>query len=375
MGRSTSSGTAGIWEIAQGIGRARDPRRWLPSSAVLSITFALGLALSLPARLTAAEPQLRALSPTAQLNIETPPNEKPYQVHLHFLRSNERRHDLFFSSLHAVGGGYLGVGADQNYTLAAVARAEVVWLVDIDGDVVDWHKIYSALIPQAATPAALLTFLSGHRDPEVKEALAARWDSAEAGRLWPIYLRYRGYLMNHLSGERQIVQRGMASTWLSNQALYDHVRKLMLERRVVARVGDLHGERTMLGIAAAAQAAGIAVRTVYISNVEQWFHYSPQFRRNIQALPHDAGSLVLRTLARGELNFPDQDRWHFSVQTLDDFIGRMEAPQNPLQSVRGLMPAMQQAKQPGTRGISWIGPVQASPPLPRSWLLFPPLRP
>lgn len=110
-------------------------------------------------------------------------------------------------------------------------------------------------------------------------------------------------------------------------------------------------------------------------NVEQWFRYSPQFRRNLAGLPRDDKTVVVRTLARGELPAPDQDRWHFSVQTLDDFIGRMEAPQNPLQSVRGLMPAMQQAKQPGTRGISWIGPVQASPPLPRSWLLFPPLRP
>lgn len=367
MGDRTSSGTAGTTKPGR-------PGRPLLTAA-LSLAFSLAFSVSGQAQLTAAEPQLRGLSPAARADIETPPNEKPYQVHLHFLRSNERRHDLFFSSLHAVGGGYLGVGADQNYTLAAVAQAEVVWLVDIDGDVIDWHKIYAALIPQAPTPASLLTFLSGHRDPEVKEALASRWDSAEAGRLWPIYLRYRGYLTTHLTGERAIVQRGMAATWLSNQALYDHVRRLMTERRVVARVGDLHGERTMLGIGAAARAAGVPIRTVYISNVEQWFHYSPQFRRNIEALPHDAGSLVLRTLARGELNWPDQDRWHFSVETLDDFIGRMEAPQNPLQSVRGLMPAMQQAKQPGTRGISWIGPVQPSPPLPRAWLTFPPLRP
>ena len=52
---------------------------------------------------------------------ESPPNEKPYNVRLHFLKSNERRHDLFFSALRGIGGGYLGVGADQNFTLAAIA--------------------------------------------------------------------------------------------------------------------------------------------------------------------------------------------------------------------------------------------------------------
>ncbi len=357
--------------IASGSARVRGP-----ADGRLGLMLGLGLFLGLatpPA--AAAEPELRALSATARQDIETPPNEKPYSVRLHFLRSNERRHDLFFSALHGVGGGYIGVGADQNYTLAAVARAEVLWLVDIDGDVIDWHKIYSALIPQAPTPQALLALLGGRRDAEVQAALQARWDSAEAGRLWPLYLRYRGYLLHHLSGERTIQRNSMGVTWLSNPALYEHVYKLMRERRVVARVGDLHGERTMLGIAGAARAAKVAVRTVYLSNVEQWFHYSPQFRRNLQALPHDPKTLVLRTLARGELSFPSEDRWHFSVESLDDFLGKMEAPVNPVTSVRGLMPAMLGAKLPGPRGISWIGDVQAGPPLPRSWTTLPPLRP
>jgi hypothetical protein len=323
-----------------------------------------------------AEPELRALSAGTGFNIEAPPNEKPYNVHLHFLRSNERRHDVFFSALRDIGGGYLGVGADQNYTLAAVARSTVVWLVDIDGDVVDWHKIYAALIPQAPTPQALLSMLGGRRDAEVQAALVGRWDSAEASRLWPLYLRYRLYLLHYLAGEATFKRHGMPVTWLSDPALYEYVRKLMIERRVVVRVGDLHGERTLLGIADAARSSGVVVRTVYLSNVEQWFHYSVQFRRNLEALPRDAETVVLRTLARGELNFPEEDRWHFSVQTLDDFVARMEAPVKPVISVRGLMTAMQQGTLPGIHGISWIGPVKArlQPTVLPPWQILPPLR-
>jgi hypothetical protein len=152
------------------------------------------------------------------------------------------------------------------------------------------------------------------------------------------------------------------------------VRKLMIERRVVPRIGDLHGEKTLLGIAAAARQVGVTMRTIYLSNVEQWFHYSLQFRRNLEAQPRDGRTLVLRTLARGELAFPEEDRWHFSVQTLDDFIARMEMPVKPVTSVRDLMPAMQQAKQPGQLGISWIGPVQRAPRLPPPWQALPPFR-
>lgn len=345
-------------------------RRWLWALAMVAMC---GSAAALP--LAYADGALALLSPVARAHLETPPNEKPYNVRLHFLKSNERRHDLFFSALRGIGGGYLGVGADQNYTLAAVARAEVLWLVDIDGDVVDWHRIYAALIPIAPTSGDLMTLLTGRRDADVQAALRTRWDVAEASRLWPTYLRYRGYLLNHFSVEREYKWRGQPATWLSDPALYQHIFRLMSERRVVARIGDLHGERTVIAIGASAQAAGIKLHTIYLSNVEQWFHYSAQFQRNMASLPHDAATVVLRTLARGELVLPDQDRWHFSVQTLDDFLTQMQAPVMPLTSVHGLMPAMLRATAPGARGVSWIGPVLPTQPVKPPWSALPPLRP
>lgn len=221
-------------------------------------------------RAAEAQAPLTPLSDEEAQVFQALPEEKPYNVRIHFLRSNERRHDVLFSALRHLGGGYIGVGADQNYTLAAVAKAELVWLIDIDGDVVQWHRIYAALIPQAETPADLIALLAAGKEAQVKAALAARWPEDEAKRLWPTFLRYRGMLGSHLRGEREVRQSGRPVTWVSDPELYKHVRALMQTRRVFARVGDLHGETMLIAIGAAARRTGHLLRTLYLSNVEQW---------------------------------------------------------------------------------------------------------
>lgn len=352
--------------------RSATPSRLASWSAtrVALVSALLGTSAIAPAR---ADTPTERLSPTTQNAFDTLPSEKPYAVRLHFLRSNERRHDLFFPSLYGLGAGYLGVGADQNYTLAAIAKADIVWLVDIDGDVIDWHQIYAALIPIAETPISLCALLAGNRDLEVQAALKARWGSA-APQLFTQFLRYRGYILQHLTVERTYRRHGVPVTWLSDPTLYAHIRKLMREHRVFARVGDLHGETTLQAIAAAATKARIPVRTFYLSNVEQWFRYSPQFIANVQAMPRDRSTVLLRTLARGDLPTPELDRWHFSVETLDDFLAKVTAQNLPLRTVQGLAPLMVAGSTQTKNGLSLLGNVAQHKPPPPALLWLPPLR-
>ncbi len=236
-----------------------------------SIGWSLGLVASLSLLLEHAHASAQpTLSEQKQQLLQATDEEKPYNVRIHFLRSNERRHDLFFSTLSRIGGGYLGVGADQNYTLAAVAQAELVFLVDIDAEVIRWHKVYAALIPIAESPAALLKLLTVQADGVVQRALTSRW-GAEAPELLRSYRTYRFMLGNHLARERLVSRNGKAATWMSDPVLYGRIRELMTSRRVVARVGDLHGERTLVGLGQAARALNVTMRTIYLSNVEQWF--------------------------------------------------------------------------------------------------------
>jgi hypothetical protein len=94
----------------------------------------------------------------------------------------------------------------------------------------------------------------------------------------------------------------------------------------------------------------------------------------MQALPRDAKTLVLRTLARGELPIPDEDRWHFSVQTLDDFIARMESTQAPATEVQDFMPEMVRSARSGSHGLSFLGAVTEQPRPLLPWTALPPLR-
>ncbi len=331
----------------------------------LAIAFVLGMGSLVGLCPGTSRADMPPFSQAQARAVAAPPNEKPYDVRLHFLESNERRHDLFFSAVHNRGGAYLGVGADQNYTLAASADARLVFLIDIDGEVTELHRLYEALVPAAPTPVEFCALFDGKHGDQVANAIIARWGVVETRSLYQTYARSRSRLQTYLLRELNEKQNGTPVTWLSDVALYQKVRDLMIAHRVIARVGDLHGERTLPAIAQAARAAGETVRTVYLSNAEQWFRYSPQFTSNMAALPGDSGSIVLRTLARHELPTPPGDRWHFSVQPLSNFVTRLAAPQNGLALVQGLIGEMIQndQTQAGARGLSYLN---GASPLPGS---------
>lgn len=236
--------------------------------------------------------------------------------------SNERRHDLFFDDLRGLGGGYLGVGGDQNYTMAAAAGSQVLWLVDLDGAVVHMHRLYAALLSVAATPAEFLALLEPLRKQAVSDAVAAYYPGLaedERRAILSIYDIYRQDLSQHLHATAAYRWGGRAVTWLGDPAFYDHLRQLAVARLIVPRLGDLTGPHTVLAIGQAARAAGLPVRTIYLSNAESWFHYGREFRRNLGALPFDDRSVVLRTVKSEVLAYPHGDIWHYSVQRADHF--------------------------------------------------------
>ena len=62
-----------------------------------------------------------------------------------YVISNEWRHDVVFPKVAGLGGVYIGVATDQNFTMAAAARSELLVLMDYDSEVVNMHRIYSDL--------------------------------------------------------------------------------------------------------------------------------------------------------------------------------------------------------------------------------------
>lgn len=279
-----------------------------------------------------------------------PTDEPAHHVRRHYLWSNERRHDLYFADLKNLGGGYLGVGGDQNYTLAAAAKAEVLWLIDLDAEVIYMHRLYAALLPGAQTAQDFLTYFKKHSTPAVHAAVKLRYaDAAEQRAVLEVYHAYRDLLHRHL---REAAHARRGNTWLADPQKYAHLRNLALSGRLIARLGDLTGPSTVLGIAEAARKGGTPVRTVYLSNAESWFHYNAAFRRNMSALPFDEKSLILRTVKSELLSYPPGDIWHYTLQRAQHFAENLGRPAYRSIDVAMVDAALGRAKKPG---LSYIG--------------------
>ena len=344
-------------------GRCYDPgvqkgvRRWQGYRARLFAgVFLFGLAAT-PA--AASEPPTERPTPvgttsdaTLAEQVGAPKNESPHGVRRHYMWSNERRHDLFFVDLAELGGGYLGVGGDQNYTLAAAAGTQVLWLVDLDVAVVRMHRLYAALLTVAETPEEFVALLLPKHQPQVYEAVAAYHQAApEAERkaILAVYHAYRDDLHQHLRATAAARWAGKPSTWLAEPTMYSHLQKLARARLIVPRLGDLTGPSTLQEIAQAARTAGIPVHVLYLSNAESWFSYGREFRRNLAALPFDERSVVLRTVKSEVLAYPRGDIWHYSVQRGDHFAQRLAG-----RDYAAIDATMDDA-EPTARGLSHIG--------------------
>ena len=241
--------------------------------------------------------------------------ERPYVV------SNEWRHSLWFDSLEGLGGALVGVGADQNYTLAAASGATMLFMVDYDSTIPRVHRMYEALVTRSETPDALLAHFAPRAEEAsaalIEEHLAGQPDAARVARL---YRRFRHRLQRYLGNMRRYRH---GRTWLNEDAWYAHVRGLFLAHRVVARTGDVTRPTTLRAIGDAARELGQEVRVVYLSNAEMFFPNGPELVANMQNLPTGERTILLRTVHNPRLPDAPLGRWHYVVQPFADYLRRL----------------------------------------------------
>ena len=244
----------------------------------------------------------------------------------HYVKSNESRHDVWFPYIDALGGAYVGVGADQNYTLIARARSELVFILDIDERVTQTHTAYEVLIEASDSGDELVARFAPEATEETVALLeAALVDRPTSERVGVVrsYKRSRETLRRHLDRVRTRSRDGRPTSWLSDPQLYDWIRRLFQADRVRNLPGDLTGESTMRTIAAAAQQLGVPVRVLYLSNAEEYFKYfHGSYRENVRAMTGDERSVVLRTLYSDEWVHADS-LWNYQVQPLLHFQAQL----------------------------------------------------
>lgn len=270
-----------------------------------------------PAELTPLDDEERA-------TLASGPSDDPIPVEIHYVQSNETRHDLFFEHIDGVGGAYIGVGSDQNFTMIAKARSELAFLMDIDFRVVDLHRMYQVMIPHAETPEALVDMWDEAHEDETSAFLAEAlqdYEESDRGRILRGYKSGRETVFLHL---KRVIHRtvdGEPASWLSNPEMYAHVRSLYQTGRVRVFPGNLVGDKTLQTVASVTQSLDVPVRVLYMSNAEEYFKYTPQFVSNIEALPTDERSMILRTIYSKK--WEHADLWAYQVQPLADFEKRL----------------------------------------------------
>ena len=282
----------------------------------------------------------------------------------HFTVSNEYRHDLWFPYLRGLGGAYVGVASDQNYTLMAVARSEVGYLLDLDRQVVHLHRGYMALIAASPGPDEFLARFDEAAQRDTRALLVAGLsDLSERDR--GEALRFvddnRAALREYLGAVRANQRGEQGVTWLSDPDLYAYIRAMVAGGRLRPINGNLTGKTAMATIAASARVLGLPVKLLYLSNAEEYLSYTSEFVANVRNLPGAADSVVLRTIHDrfdGWESSGDGDRrWNYQVHRLEDFQLRLADRKNSSRTSMLARATDEGAISRVARGVSVFKPI------------------
>ncbi|MCR9161726.1 MAG: SUMF1/EgtB/PvdO family nonheme iron enzyme [Nannocystaceae bacterium] len=232
-----------------------------------------------------------------------------------YIMTNEPRSYLWNDYVENLGGAYVGIGSDQNYSTIAAARSQWAWVMDYDPRVVKNHRRVFALIEAADSPEAFVEFFSpAGRAAALKVIDAAFDDDTQRRRQRAGFMATAEKLYPYYQEKRKAKPKAGDYGWLAHAENYAFIRTLIEQGRLRVVGGDLLREGGALAkIGEAARALDVPVRIYYTSNApSSWGgEVTEAYRANVLGLPMDARSVVLQTNSRG--GFKQTGKWHHSV--------------------------------------------------------------
>jgi hypothetical protein len=231
--------------------------------------------------------------------IEPDPHPEKLTRDSHYWITDEQRHDLFRESIADSGGIFIGLGPDQNYLMAAWAKPEVLIPLDFDQAIVDLHYVFRVIFLNAPDAKAFIDMWQEENTAEtralLKEAYAEKSPSFRKGVLRAFKVGSR-FVRRRLKRIVKKFGRLEVPTFLSDPKQYQFIVDMFRANRVFPVRGDLTATKTLRQLAEAAKKVGLPVRTLYLSNAEQYFKYTSDYRQNMFALPFDDRTKVIRTV-------------------------------------------------------------------------------
>lgn len=253
---------------------------------------------------------------------ELPRDPKPDSLirNSHYWISNENNQHLWYDHVKDLGGAYLGVGTDQNYLLAGWAQSDLIVVVDFDIYIADLHRVYAVFFAEADTIDEFMSWWSVDREEEGLALLEANYaDRPDYDRIRKAYTTARQLVSARLRNVRKAYEKRGIPTFVSDEDQYKHIRTLSRNGRIYAVRGDFTANETMVAVADAMKDSGFAFNVIYLSNVEQYIDYGPEFRRNLSRQPVADNGVVIRTLGWRAFGFAEGEEYHYNVQVAPKF--------------------------------------------------------
>ena len=245
-----------------------------------------------------------------------------------------------------LGGVYMGVGPDQNFTYIAAMKPKIVFILDIRRQNLILHLMYKAIMEMSPDRATFASLLFSRPKPEgmnenssadaildaiyrsprtqkmyddnlqlVKEHLVTKHKFAlspdDLGSLHYVYntffslgpgINYQGNSNAQptwwdLQVERDLsgAQRG----YMATEANFRVLKEMQEKNLIIPLVGDFGGPKALREIGKYLTANKETVTAFYLSNVEQYLFQSDAwlyFYRSVGTLPLDATSTFIRSV-------------------------------------------------------------------------------
>lgn len=232
-----------------------------------------------------------------------------------YIMTNEPRSYLWNGYVENLGGAYVGIGSDQNYSTIAAARSQWAWVMDYDPRVVNNHRRVFALIAAAPGPDDFIAFFKPAGRAKALEVIDAAFsDDTMRKRQRAGFMATADKLAPYYQEKRKAKAKAGDYGWLAHDDNYAFIRTLVQQGRLRVVGGDLLRDGGALSkVGATAAELGVPIRVYYTSNApSSWGGaVTDAYRANVLGLPMDGKSVVLQTNSRG--GFKQTGHWHHSV--------------------------------------------------------------
>jgi hypothetical protein len=261
-----------------------------------------------------------------------------------------------------LGGVYVGVGPEQNFTYIAALQPKIAFICDIRRQNMVEHLIYKAIFEMSSDRVDFLSRLFSRKPaPGLNEKSSAKQlfqafrTAAPDAEMYRVNLQavknrllkehrfqlshtdqesidfiykiffdtenvfgysasiFGGYGATYAELMTATDEQGQSRSYLATEENFQTVRDLERRNLIIPLVGDFAGAKTMRSVARYLKDHGATVTAFYTSNVEQYlFEQGDDWRHylmNISTFPLDASSTFIRS---SHYSFGEQPRRQFN---------------------------------------------------------------